>query len=57
MSYPIITLQLGLEDIDRIQSGLVLYVDYLRDGDEGDIAKSIRVEETYEKIRKQIKWS
>lgn len=53
----IVTLQLDLTDIDRVLSGLSMYVDYLRDGDEEDKAKSKRVEETYDKIEKQIKWS
>lgn len=53
----IVTLQLDLTDIDRIQSGLSMYIDYLRDGDEDEKELSKRAEETYEKIGKQIKWS
>lgn len=57
MSNPIITLQLDLTDIDMIQSGLTMYVNWLAGGDEEEKAKSKRAEETYEKIGKQLKWS
>lgn len=57
MSSPIITLQLTLSDIDRMQDALSMYIDYLRDGDEDDKELAKRVEETYDKITKQIKWS
>lgn len=56
MSNPIITLQLTLSDIDRVQDALSMYIDYLRDGDEDDKELAKRVEETYDKITKQIKW-
>ena len=57
MSNPIITLQLDLTDIDRVQDALSMYIDYLRDGDEDNKELAKRVEETYDKIGKQIKWS
>lgn len=53
----IVTLQLDLTDIDMIQSGLTMYVNWLAGGDEEEKAKSKRAEEAYEKIGKQIKWS
>lgn len=57
MSNPIITLQLTLSDIDRVQDALSMHIDYLRDGDEDNKELAKRVEETYDKITKQIKWS
>lgn len=57
MNSPIITLQLTLSDIDRVQDALSMYIDYLRDGDEDDKELAKRVEETYDKTKLQIKWS
>lgn len=57
MNNSIITLQLTLSDIDRIQDALSMYIDYLRDGDEDNKELAKRVEEAYDKITKQIKWS
>lgn len=57
MNNPIITLQLTLNETDRVLYALSAYIDYLRDGDEGDKELAKRVEEVYDKITKQIKWS
>lgn len=57
MSNPIITLQLDLTDIDRVQDALSMHIDFLRDGDEDEKELAKRIEETYDKIGKQIKWS
>ena len=57
MSNPIITLQLTLSDIDRVQDALSMYINYLRDGNEEDKELAKRVEETYDKTKLQIKWS
>ena len=48
-------LKLGLQQIDYIEDALVMYIDYLRDGDEDEKKKAKRVEKTYDEIRKQVK--
>ena len=51
-----VELILNLKQIDDVEDALVMYIDYLRDGDEGDKAKAKRVEKTYDEIYKQVKW-
>lgn len=52
-----VELVLNLKQIDHIEDALVQYIDYLRDGDEGEKKKAKRVEKTYDEIVKQVKWS
>lgn len=51
------TLTLDLNQVDHIEEALSMYVDYLRDGDEDDKSAATKVEETYDEIKRQIKWS
>lgn len=51
-----IELILDLKQIDHIEDALVMYIDYLRDGDNDDKKKAKRVEKTYDEIYKQLKW-
>lgn len=44
-------------DLDYVQDALTMYIDYLRDGDDDEKEKAKRVENTYDDITKQIKWS
>lgn len=52
-----VELILDLKQIDYIEDALVMYIDYLRDGDDDEKEKAKRVENTYDDITKQIKWS
>ena len=52
-----ITLVMTPKMLDYIEDALVMYIDYLRDGDEGDKKKAKRVEKTYDELYKQVKWS
>jgi len=52
-----IELVLDLRQIDYIEDALVMYIDYLRDGDEVEKQKAKRVEKTYDEIVSQVKWS
>lgn len=52
-----IELKLDLKQIDYVEDALVMYIDYLRDGDEGEKKKAKRVEKTYDEIYKQVKWN
>ena len=52
-----VELILDLKQIDYIEDALVMYIDYLRDGDEDEKDKAKRVEKTYDDITKQIKWN
>ena len=51
-----VELILDLKQIDHIEDALVMYIDYLRDGDEDEKKKAKRVEKTYDEIYKQLKW-
>lgn len=51
------TLTLDLKQVDHIEDALSMYIDYLRDGDDYDKLTATKVEETYDEIKKQIKWS
>lgn len=52
-----IELKLDLQQIDYVEDALVMYIDYLRDGDEDEKEKAKRVEQTYDEIVSQVKWS
>lgn len=52
-----IELKLDLQQIDYVEDALVMYIDYLRDGDEDERAKAKRVEQAYDEIVSQVKWS
>ena len=52
-----IELKLDLQQIDYVEDALVMYIDYLRDGDDDDKAKAKRVEQAYDEIVSQVKWS
>lgn len=52
-----IELKLDLKQIDYVEDALVMYIDYLRDGDKDDKAKAKRVEKAYDEIVSQVKWS
>ena len=51
-----VELILNLKQIDHIEDALVMYIDYLKDGDEDDKVAAKKVEKTYDEIYKQIKW-
>lgn len=52
-----VTLTLTLNDVDRIEEALSMYIDYHRDGgDEESRMTAKRAEDTYDEIVKQIKW-
>lgn len=51
-----VELVLNLKQIDHIEDALVMYIDYLRDGDEDDKVAAKKVEKTYDEIYKQVKW-
>lgn len=51
-----VELILDLKQIDYIEDALVMYIDYLRDGDDDEKKKAKRVEKTYDEICKQLKW-
>ena len=51
-----VELILNLKQIDHIEDALVMYIDYLKDGDEDDKATAKKVEKTYDEIYKQVKW-
>lgn len=51
-----VELVLNLEQIDHIEDALVMYIDYLKDGDEDDKVAAKKVEKTYDEIYKQVKW-
>lgn len=51
-----VELILNLKQIDDVEDALVMYIDYLRDGDEEEKKKAKRVEKTYDEIYKQVKW-
>lgn len=51
-----VELILNLKQIDNVEDALVMYIDYLRDGDEEEKKKAKRVEKTYDEIYKQVKW-
>ena len=51
-----VELILNLKQIDHIEDALVMYIDYLKDGDEDDKVASKKVEKTYDEIYKQVKW-
>ena len=51
-----VELILNLKQIDHIEDALVMYIDYLKDGDEDDKVTAEKVEKTYDEIYKQIKW-
>lgn len=52
-----VELVLNLKQIDHIEDAMIQYIDYLRNGDWQDKAKAKKVEETYDEICKQVKWS
>lgn len=52
-----VELILDLKQIDYIEDALVMYIDYLRDGDDDEKKKAKRVEKTYDEICKQLKWN
>ena len=51
-----VELILNLKQIDHIEDALVMYIDYLKDGDEDDKVAAKKVEKTYDEIYKQVKW-
>lgn len=51
-----VELILSLQQIDYVEGALVMYIDYLRNGDEEEKKKAKRVEKTYDEIYKQVKW-
>lgn len=51
-----VELILNLKQIDHIEDALVMYIDYLKDGDEDDKGTAKKVEKTYDEIYKQVKW-
>ena len=51
-----VDLILNLKQIDHIEDALVMYIDYLKDGDEDDKVAAKKVEKTYDEIYKQVKW-
>lgn len=51
-----VELVLNLKQIDHIEDALVMYIDYLKDGDEDDKVAAKKVEKTYDEIYKQVKW-
>lgn len=51
-----VELILNLKQIDHIEDALVMYIDYLKDGDEDDKVAAKKVEKTYNEIYKQVKW-
>ncbi len=53
----VIELNLDLKQIDYIEDALVMYIDYLKDGDEDDKLAAKKVEKTYDEIVRQVKWS
>ena len=52
-----VELILDLKQIDYVEDALVMYIDYLRDGDKDEKKKAKRVENTYDEIVSQVKWS
>lgn len=51
-----VELVLNLKQIDHIEDALVMYIDYLKDGDEDDKVSAKKVEKTYDELYKQVKW-
>lgn len=51
-----VELILNLKQIDHIEDALVMYIDYLKDGDDDDKVAAKKVEKTYDEIYKQVKW-
>lgn len=51
-----VELILNLKQIDHIEDALVHFIDYLKTGDEEDVALAKKVEKTYDEIYKQLKW-
>lgn len=51
-----VELVLNLKQIDHIEDALVMYIDYLKEGDEDDKVAAKKVEKTYDEIYKQVKW-
>ena len=51
-----VELILNLKQIDHIEDALVMYIDYLKEGDEDDKVAAKKVEKTYDEIYKQVKW-
>ena len=51
-----VELILNLKQIDHIEDALVMYIDYLKNGDEDDKVAAKKVEKTYDEIYKQVKW-
>lgn len=51
-----VELVLNLKQIDHIEDALIMYIDYLKDGDEDDKVAAKKVEKTYDEIYKQVKW-
>lgn len=51
-----VELVLNLKQIDYVEDALVMYIDYLKDGDEDDKVTAEKVEKTYDEIYKQVKW-
>lgn len=54
---PTIKLFLDIEDTDYIQDALSMYISYLKDGEGADKVKANKVENTFDKVYSQIKWS
>lgn len=51
-----VELVLNLKQIDHIEDALVMYIDYLKEGDDDDKVAAKKVEKTYDEIYKQVKW-
>ena len=51
-----VELVLSLKQIDHVEDALVMYIDYLKYGDEDDKVAAKKVEKTYDEIYKQVKW-
>lgn len=52
-----VQLVLFLHEIDDIEDALVMFIDYLRGGDEDDKRRAKRVEKTYNEFLSRVKWS
>lgn len=51
-----VELILSLKQIDDVEDALVHFIDYLKNGNEGEKKRAKRVDKTYDEIYKQIKW-
>lgn len=52
-----IAVNLSIEQTAQIENALVMYIDYLRDGDDDQKQLAKAVEKTYDDFNKQLKWA